>query len=157
MIHSAVFDYRISPSIYANTGGPASRTRKERIASSLLGQDNGAIRCPRIIRLGLKFKPRSNPLNVLDILLKSNGYTSPEDLRSAFDTPTGRLICRPCKDKSFRIDVASCDPRLVLEQALLLGLCTADIFDPSRPVLWTQTSVTRALELYDPSGFYACA
>jgi len=155
MIHSAVFDYRIPPSIYANTGGPMSRTRKEHIASSLLGQDDGAIRCPRIIRLGLKFKPRSNPLNVLGKLLKSNGYSSPEDLRNEFVTPTIRLICRPCKDESFRIDVASCDPRLVLEQALMLGLCTAQLFDPSRPILWTETSVTRALELFDPSGFYS--
>jgi hypothetical protein len=35
-----------------------------------------------------------------------------------------------------------------------LGLCTRHLFDPSRPVLWTRSSVTRALELFDPVGFY---
>jgi hypothetical protein len=154
MIQTSVFEYRVPFPVHANTGGPGSRTRTEHIASSLLGRDDGAIRCPRIIRLGLKFKPRSNPLNVLGTLLKANGYSSPEDLRYEFVIPASRLICRPCKEESFRIDVASCDPRLVLEQALLLGLCTAQLFDPSRPVLWTGSSVTRALELFDPSGFY---
>ena len=43
----------------------------------------------------------------------------------------------------------------VLEQALLLGLCTAQLFDAERPVLWTQASLTRGLELFDPTGFYA--
>ena len=45
--------------------------------------------------------------------------------------------------------------REILEQALLLGLCTAQLFDPARPVLWTQASLTRGLELFDPAGFYA--
>ena len=45
--------------------------------------------------------------------------------------------------------------RDVLEQALMLGLCTAQIFDADRPVLWTETSLTRAVELFDPVGFYA--
>jgi hypothetical protein len=155
MIHSAVSEYRVPSPVLANTGGPGSRTRTEHIKSSLLGQDDGAIRCPKIIRLGLKFKPRTDPLNVLGKLLKAEGYSSPEDLRDEFVIPAGRLICRPCKDESIRIDVATCDPRLALEQALLLGLCTAQLFDPSRPVLWTGTSVTRALELFDPAGFYA--
>jgi len=155
MIQTVVFAHRVPFPVLANTGGPGSRTRTEHIVSSLLGRDDGAIRCPRIIRLGLKFKPRSNPLNVLGALLKENGYSSPEDLRYEFAIPANRLICRPCKDESFRIDVASCDPRLLLEQALLLGLCTAQLFDPSRPVLWTGSSVIRALELFDPSGFYA--
>jgi hypothetical protein len=37
----------------------------------------------------------------------------------------------------------------------MLGLCTAHIFDPERPVLWTLNSVTRAVELFDPAGFYS--
>ena len=43
----------------------------------------------------------------------------------------------------------------VLEQALLLGLCTAYQYDPARPVLWTRASLTRRVELYEPAGFYA--
>ena len=36
-----------------------------------------------------------------------------------------------------------------------IGLCTDQLFDPQRPVIWTETSLTRALDLYDPRGFYA--
>ena len=43
----------------------------------------------------------------------------------------------------------------ILEQALLLGLCTAFQYDPARPVLWTRASLTRRVELYEPAGFYA--
>jgi len=155
MTPQAVSDYRDLPPMLANIGGPMSRTRTECVSSSILGKDDGSIRCPRIIRLGLKFKPRADPLNVLGKILDAEGFTSPEELRDEFMIPSGRLICRPCKDESIRIDVAMSDTRLVLEQALLLGLCTAQLFDSLRPVLWTGTSVTRALELFDPAGFYA--
>ena len=37
----------------------------------------------------------------------------------------------------------------------MLGLCTTQVFDPDRPVLWTTTSLTRFVELFDPRGFYA--
>jgi hypothetical protein len=37
----------------------------------------------------------------------------------------------------------------------MLGLCTNQIFDPGRPVLWTATSLTRTVELFDQRGFYA--
>ena len=151
----AVTAGRDLPPLLANIGGPMSRTRSEHIASSILGKDDGSIRCPKIIRLGLTFKPRADPLNVLGEILAAEGFSSPEELRDEFMIPEGRLICRPSSDPSIRIDVATSDTKLVLEQALLLGLCTAQIFDPSRPVLWTGASVTRALELFDPSGFYA--
>lgn len=151
----AVSDYCDPHPMLANTGGPGSRTRTEHISSSILGKDDGSIRCPKIIRLGLTFKPRADPLNVLGKILVAEGFANPEELRDEFAIPSGRLICRPCKDDATRIDVSTSEARLVLEQALLLGLCTAQLFDPSRPVLWTGTSVTRALELFDPSGFYA--
>lgn len=155
MMQVAARAYRDPQPSLANTGGPMSRTCTEHIASSILGKDDGSIRCPKIIRLGLTFKPRSDPLSVLGKLLTAEGFASPEELRDEFVIPAGRLICRPSKAESIRNEVATSDTRLVLEQALLLGLCTAQIFDPSRPVLWTGTSVTRALELFDPSGFYA--
>ena len=45
--------------------------------------------------------------------------------------------------------------RAPLRQALMLGLCTAQMYDPARPVMWTETSLTRAVELYDSGSFYA--
>ena len=45
-------------------------------------------------------------------------------------------------------------PDDALYQALVLGLCTPWRYDPGRPVLWTRTSLTRQLELFDGGGFY---
>jgi hypothetical protein len=139
---------------YANTGGPMSRTRKERLCSSLLGQADGLIRCPRVIRLGLDFGRREQ-IGTLRSLLEQAGALTPEDLRERFELPARPLICRPLPSSVPRLQVAQAPAADILHQALLLGLCTAHHYDPQRPVLWTQTSVTRALELFDPEGFYA--
>jgi hypothetical protein len=53
------------------------------------------------------------------------------------------------------LTVAGADPLEVLRQAFLLGLCTSVRFDPERPVLWTQASLTRRIELFDVTEFYA--
>jgi len=146
---------RERPWIYANSGGPSSRQRTHTISSSILGKDDGFVRCPRIIRLGLLFKEAEDPVTVLTGILEEEGYGGPEALRGEFSLPAGRLICRPramCHD---RLVVRDGQRRRILEQALMLGLCTDQVFDPARPVLWTRTSLTRAVELFDPRGFYA--
>ncbi|NLH77857.1 MAG: hypothetical protein GX465_12545 [Acidobacteria bacterium] len=146
---------RERPWVYANSGGPSSRQRTQTISSSILGKDDGFVRCPRIIRLGLLFDEAEDPVMVLTAILAEEGYGGPEALRGEFSVPEGRLICRPramCQD---RLVVRDCPRRRVLEQALMLGLCTDQVFDPARPVLWTRTSLTRAVELFDPRGFYA--
>ena len=144
------------PRLDANMGGPMSRSRSERVRSSLLGKDDGAIRCPRMIRLGLEFARGDDPVAVMANLLAGEGYGSPEDLRDAFPVPAVRLICRPLPADGARLKLcAGASPADILAQALLLGLCSSTLYDPARPVLWTQASLTRGLELFDPAGFYA--
>jgi hypothetical protein len=138
---------------YANSGGPMSRTRKERIRSSLLGSDGGVIRCPSLFRLGLRFTD-THPVSCLEALLRDEGYSDPEELRDKYELPEGKLVCMPCAGGRHRLNVYRESPRDVLGQALMLGLCTAQLFDPARPVLWTEASLTRSLELFDPRGFY---
>lgn len=145
---------RDPPARIANVGGPMSRTRTERIQCSLLGQDEDWIRCPSVIRLGLAFG-RNDPLKTLRRILRAADLLTPEDLRARMGVPERPLICRPLPPEVGRLVVKEAEPDEVLRQALLLGLCTAHRFDPERPVLWTRTSVTRALELFDPEGFYA--
>jgi hypothetical protein len=140
--------------IYANTGGPMSRTRSERVKSSLLGSDDGVIRCPLRIRLGLRFVD-THPVNCLEVMLLAGGLRDPEELRSRYALPEGKLICVPRPDWEPRLEVSRFKRHEVLEQALMLGLCTAQLFDPDRPVLWTEASLTRSIELFDPRGFYA--
>ncbi len=142
------------PTIYANSGWPMSRTRSERIASTLLGQDDGFIKCPRRIRLGLRFED-THPVDCLEAILGAEGFRNPEQLRSRYALPPGRLICRALSETEQRLSAIHGRRRDVLEQALMLGLCTAQLFDPARPVLWTETSLTRTVELFDPTGFYA--
>ena len=77
----------------ANMGGPMSRTRKERVSSTLLGRDGGPIRCPRVIRLGLDFGGKA-PVETLGRILAEEGYGSQEDLREDFPLPERRLVCR---------------------------------------------------------------
>lgn len=143
---------------WANSGGPSSRTRIERVTSSLLGRDTGHVRCPRLYRLGLCFAPDlspTDPVNFLTQLLRSQGHRDPEALRGAFAIPAARLLAIPLPGSEEGLDVRTAPPHQVLEQALLLGLCTRHLYDPARPVLWTSASLGRKLELFDPAGFYA--
>lgn len=155
MIAPATSDARPAlPPLWLNSGGPASRTRKERIRATLLGRQEGHVRCPCVRRLALWFD-LLDPLEVMAKLLRREGFGSPEELRGAFAIPPGRLIATPLPEPTQRLDVRCSPPREILEQALLLGLCTQHLYDPGRPVLWTRTSLRRGLELYDPAGFYA--
>jgi hypothetical protein len=130
-----------------------SRTRTQKITSSLLGKNDGLICCPRRIVLGLKFED-THPVHCLEAILAAAGFKDPEELRPGYPLPQGRLICTPQWEPVQRIPVTGTAHREVLEQALLLGLCTAQLFDPTRPVMWTFASLTRTLELFDPAGFY---
>ena len=137
-----------------NSGGPASRTREEHISESLLGKDEGHIRCPLLLRLAIDFDGKW-PLAVLQRLLAKVGVAGPEALRSRYAIPDRRLLGRPLPADAPRISAVEAPPESVLEQALLLGLCTRNLYDPARPVLWTEASLTRGIELFDPRGFYA--
>ena len=136
-----------------NSGGPSSRRRTERLRASILGKDDGVIRCPRVTRLALDFG-RANPLTVMHALLGEHGLEHAEQLREVFNPSEDRCICRLDLSPQ-RLRVADADPKELLRQALLLGLCTTVLYDPQRPVLWTRSSLSRCLELYDGGGFYA--
>ena len=144
---------RVREQVRCNSGGPASRTRTERLQASILGKDNSVIRCPRVTRLALDFG-RSDPLKVMYALLRKYGFEHAEQLRKVFNPSEDRCICR-LDPRPKRLLVTDANPDEVLRQALLLGLCTTVLYDPQRPVLWTRSSLSRCLELYDGGGFYA--
>lgn len=137
----------------ANSGGPMSRGRRERLTATVLGQDQGAVRCPRVLRIGLDFEGRS-PLTCVQNLLKACGFADEREARGALALPAQPCICRP-DPAPCPAAVRSLAARDALFQALVLGLCTAWCYDPRRPMLWTRTSLTRQLELFDGRGFYA--
>ncbi len=119
----------------------------------MLGHDEGAVRCPRVLRVGLDFGRRS-PLNCVRDLLTACGFADEREAREALALPDEPRICRPDPAPS-PAPVGSLLAIDALYQALVLGLCTAWCYDPRRPVLWTRASLTRQLELFDGRGFYA--
>jgi hypothetical protein len=135
----------------AGWGGPPARHRRERITSSLLGKDDGEIRCPRIIRIGFALQKGQDPLEYLHELLVDEGYDGPDDLRKAVTIPDRSYICRPSNHPGCPLESP---PKEVFRQALMLGLCTAQLFDPRRPIVWTRSSLSRVVDLFDPEGFY---
>jgi hypothetical protein len=117
----------------ANSGGPCSRTRKERIRATLLGTDDSAIRCPRIVRVGIHF-PNDDPVGILSEILNEQGYRIPRTARRA--AIDHRLIAWPWAESGGAVDPRhderpiSCGTRAGVAQHN----------DPARLVLWTASS-----------------
>lgn len=139
---------------WANSGGPMSRRRTERVVASLLRDESVPLRLPRVIRAGLHFGDRE-PLDAVLASLARAGLDDAELLRQRFNAPATPLLVLTVPDARWGVQVARGSDESILQQALLLGLCTAWQYDPSRPVLWTRASLTRRVELYEPAGFYA--
>lgn len=137
----------------ANSGGPRSRSRIEHLGTTVLGNDDSPIRCPRILRVALDFGFH-NPLTVARGLVSACGYDDEEEARRAVALPALPCICR-VNPSGVVTRIADLAPSEALFRALVLGLCTQWQYDPRRPLLWTRTSLTRRLELFEGQGFYA--
>jgi hypothetical protein len=141
------------PGVLFNSGGPRSRTRTERLQSTVLGASDGCIRSPQVRRIGLAFGD-ADPVETAWRLLEAEGLHDPEDLRRLFPLPQAPLLCRA--DAELRpAHISRRSRRKALEDLLWLGLCTAWMFDPARPVLWTSASLARRLQVFEGRGFYA--
>ena len=138
----------------ANSGGPMSRRRSEQVIASLLRDEAAPLRLPRVIRAGLHFGER-DPLGAVLESLARVGLDDAELLRSRYAAPSTPLLARVVPNARWGVAVGRASDDAILEQALLLGLCTPFQFDPARPVLWTRASLMRRVELYEPAGFYA--
>ena len=136
-----------------NSGAPMSRTRNERIQSTLLGASRDRVGLPRVLSVALSFEAL-DPLDTVYHLLASMGIEDPEALRARYALPDEPCICQPSTNlKPLR--VATAEPDEVLRQVALLGLCSAVHYDPRRPVLLTRASLTRRMVLYSGRGYYA--
>ena len=135
-----------------------SRTRQEIINSTLLGNKGKRIFWPRRRRVGIMFPPGMKPLTFITKLLKASGFKSsdPESLRALFVLPETMALCRPlAADTTGFPDAKQGDTLLVLEQAILLGLCNNNYYDPQKTIIWTNNSLSRKMELFDVGDFYA--
>ncbi|HEY0840188.1 MAG TPA: hypothetical protein VGD74_08380 [Vulgatibacter sp.] len=140
-----------------NTGGPSSRTRTERLSATVLGDSSRRLRLPRRLTVGLLFPQLpEDPVEAVRSLLRRAGYGSVEQARRALaaELPMTRMAAMPWDGAPRFNAMYAEDKKGALVQALILGLCTANLYDPSRPVIWTHASLKRRLELFDLGGFY---
>jgi hypothetical protein len=142
----------IEPVFECNSGGPRSRSRNLHLHSTILGSDSGPIVCPKVRTVALNFGVE-DPVARIWRLLEELGFPSPEAAQAAYLESARVCVCIT-PDRVSRTTVETARPEGVLEKALILGLSTPSLFDPSRPVLWTRASLTRRLALYDIRGFY---
>lgn len=142
------------PEPLPNMGGPRSRSREEIIKAKLLGKVNGKVRLPKLRVIGLAFDDACDPVSAVYAALSRLGYRTPEELRNAFDLPSGPCLVAP-STRASRKSIESLSDRELLAEAIVLGLCTKTVYNPERPVVWTRASLTRRLEMFEAGGFYA--
>lgn len=134
---------------------------RKTLAASVFAPDEatGVALCPPVLCLGLDFGAQS-PKATMMRLLKDHGVASPDALRAHVTLPDRPLMVRPrwvnADDQAHQplLEVTQADPWHVLRQALALGLCSAHRYDPKRPVIWTDTSLSRVVMAYATGGFY---
>ena len=131
-----------------------SRRHREHLTTSLLGPGDAFVKIPLVLRVGIWFGIGASPREFMEDLLSDAGCQTPEELRDLFDHPPRRLMARPAPGHFSPKDVRLEKPEVILREALILGLATGSIYDPERPVIWTESSLGRRLELYDPGSFY---
>jgi hypothetical protein len=152
ILPSTGFRKEIQKGYLFNMGGPQSRARNEKIYSSVLGNSTSSVRCPLMIGLGLDFG-NNNPIQWMEHILQEEKVNCPEELRSKYPPISTMCVCHISLHPA-PLKVESAQNSQVLNQALLLGLCTASFYDPSRPVIWTNASLTRCLDLFNVMEFY---
>jgi len=126
------------------------------VVETLLGDPEKEIAWPLVERVGLLFEHSENPLVFIEKLLRREGFRSPEELRKELEIPPGMLTCRTIGDDAEGVvDIQRADPKIVLRQALILGLCGPSFYDPNKAVIWTNSRLSRKLDLFAPGRFYA--
>lgn len=145
--------------MWLNSGGPSSRTRAEAIRTSILGGGSRKVRCPRRRVVGIRFPKEVDPVMAVRALCQQLGFSSAETARAAFADcmPDHPMVAMPRRGRP-RVPFEGQSPEelhATLVEALILGLCTVQHYDPQRPVVWTKASLTRHLDLFSTEGFYA--
>ncbi len=105
---------------WANSGGPMSRRRTERVVASVLRDDTSRIHLPRVIRAGLHFGDR-DPLSAVLESLARVGLDDAELLRERYPAPESPLLVRVVPDARWGVRVGQGTDESILRQALAAG------------------------------------
>ena len=131
----------ITSSIFAPRGGVDLGGRLVVGTVSLGGGASGRLLSGRRRSLALK-------------ALKVHGFSDPQQaLRNVSDIPGQRLHC--VDDGEDRQSPEGPESLHFLRAALILGKCRDGLYDPARPVVWTEGRLSRSVRLYGIGGnFY---
>jgi hypothetical protein len=139
-------------------GRPRLR-HEEHISGTLYGQpgghDDGSAKLACFLAIGLRFEIDDDPVEIVRDCMRSEGYSSQVELKHNLSVPADPMICVVTEIPK-KLQTTLMQKKFLLN-ALILGLCTATHYDPTRPVIWTRTSLTRQLKLFTLGGFYAPA
>jgi hypothetical protein len=155
-------DIARGPGAFHNTGGPRSRTRRERITTSVFprrGRTRSLLGARRVGDVwGIDTPGGSWRRYVLELLAKL-GFADPDEAFAQTDgIPQVRLHCRPAPNDDGRVYVkvrSRADRIDCLRKALVLGKCCRGLYDPERPVIWTEQRLRQCYELHEiGASFY---
>jgi hypothetical protein len=110
-----------------------------------------------VIIAGIFFSSNeSSPINKILKIVEKTGINDINKLKSKFNYPDKRLICRELDDKESVLipDINKSDDNEILKNALILGLCSDYLYDPERDIILTNSKIKRVVALYRPEDFY---
>jgi hypothetical protein len=148
-----------------NTGGPRSRTRTEQIVSSIFKYKEYRLGARPVGKLyALHIGDGASAARALGFrhaafeALRECGFEDPDAAFEAIaDMPRKTLHSRrvPERNHAWGAKRPWNDLREFLKAALILGKCSQGLYDPSRPVIWTENRLGQWVELFEiGNAFY---
>ena len=137
-----------------NSGGPRSRTRTVRVTSSVLTGDL-PVHWRHVLMVGIPRQGTEDLVARAYQTLEDQGFRDPEEAARAFPRlPRHPLHCHRIKVRSSRHQgKRPAAAKQLLFEALVLGRCSENFYDPCKPVIWTNNRLHRGLVLYNPGRF----
>ena len=141
-----------------NSGGPRSRVVNSPLAAAALSEGSEVLGTADCGQFHLRPEPgwRGSLRSLAAAALEALGFRSPEQ---AWEALRNQLPDRPALVLT---EHAPCpgepqQPAEVLRHALVLGRCCGSLFCPTRPLIWTERRLARAVRLAtcDPATFTA--
>ena len=141
-----------------NSGGPCSRTRREKISASLFPVADGSRSRKGYLGaslvgelLAIHAGGRGLRDTALEILEKFR-FESPEEAASQVEgIPSCKLHCRIVPQLPYYKGAIRDRTHAYhfLRGALILGRCRKGFYDPEAPILWTEKRLSQWVELYE--------
>ena len=87
--------------------------------------------------------------------LKKLGHDSPDSAADEMQNLPDRILHCADDDGPIRKSTLQAqDDEDCLRCAIILGRCSGSLYDPDKPVIWTQDRLNRRLRLYHSGSFY---